>query len=72
MFVVGDGAELCHKHLAERGIDVVLAPEAVRLQNAWGVIRAAEGKPLEGADKLLPVYLRLSQAERERQERYFS
>lgn len=72
VFAVGDGAELCCRHFAERDIDSVLAPESVRLQNAWGVIRAAEGKPHEGADKLLPVYLRLSQAERERQERFFS
>lgn len=69
VFVVGDGAELCFRHFEEQNIDAVLAPEAVRLQNAWGVIRAAGGKPLGGADGLLPVYLRLSQAERERQER---
>ena len=30
---------------------------------------AALGKEAGGADDLLPVYLRLSQAERERQER---
>lgn len=69
VFLVGDGAELCCKHFAGQDIGAVPAPEAVRLQNAWGVIRAAEGKPLQSADKLLPVYLRLSQAERERQER---
>ena len=69
IFVVGDGAELCCGYFMQRDIDAVLAPEAVRLQNAWGVCRAVEGKAPQGADKLLPVYLRLSQAERERQER---
>lgn len=69
VFAVGDGAELCCGYFAQRDIDAVPAPEAVRLQNAWGVCRAAEGAAPQGADKLLPVYLRLSQAERERQER---
>ena len=69
VFVLGDGAELCCRYFAQRDIDAVLAPEAVRLQNAWGVCRAAGGETPQDADKLLPVYLRLSQAERERQER---
>ena len=38
-------------------------------QSAWGVAMAAADKPAGNADSLLPVYLRLSQAERERQER---
>ena len=37
--------------------------------NAWGVAREACGKPLLSSQELLPTYLRLSQAERERQER---
>lgn len=69
LYVTGDGAELCCGFFAQRNIDAVLAPEALRLQNAWGVCRAAWGCPPQGADKLLPVYLRLSQAERERQEK---
>jgi hypothetical protein len=39
------------------------------MQDAWGVAMAAADKTPGGPDALLPVYLRLSQAERERQER---
>ena len=69
IFVLGDGAELCYNHLKGRALPAILAPEDVRLQNAWGVCRAAEGKAPESAAALLPTYLRLSQAERERLER---
>lgn len=68
-WVVGDGAVLCRDFLRAEGLEAVLAPEAVREQSAWGVCRAAEGKTPRDAAELLPVYLRLSQAERERLER---
>ncbi len=66
IFVLGDGGELCYNELKKLGVTSVLAPESIRYQNAWGVCRAAEGKEPRGAGGLLPVYLRLSQAERER------
>ena len=69
IFVLGDGATLCYNYLSEKRIPAVLAPEEVRLQNAWGVCRAAEGAVPVSAALLLPRYLRLSQAERERLER---
>ncbi len=69
VFLVGDGAELSFRALTEQGIDCVLAPENLRMQDAWGVAMAAQDKEPGNADTLLPVYLRLSQAERERQER---
>ena len=69
IFVLGDGAQLCYNYLLEEKMDAVLAPEEIRMQNAWGVCRAAEGKDPLPAGQLLPVYLRLSQAERERLER---
>ena len=69
IFVLGDGAMLCYNYLLERSIPVTLAPEELRLQNAWGVCRAAEGLTPASAAELLPRYLRLSQAERERLER---
>ena len=69
IFVLGDGAQLCYNYLSERSLPASLAPERVRLQNAWGVCRAAAGRTPESAALLLPVYLRLSQAERERLER---
>ena len=47
----------------------MLAPENLRMQSAWGVAMAAMDKPDASADALQPVYLRLSQAERERQAR---
>jgi tRNA threonylcarbamoyladenosine biosynthesis protein TsaB len=65
-FLVGDGAELTYRALTEQGIPCVLAPENLRMQSAWGVAMAALDKEPGTADSLLPVYLRLSQAERER------
>lgn len=69
VFLVGDGAELTAAYFQENNIPYRLAPENLRWQSAWGVAMAAADKPAAGADALLPVYLRLSQAERERQER---
>lgn len=69
VFVTGDGAHLAAATLTEAGLRVTLAPEPVRYQTAWGVCMAARDKQPGSAHDLLPVYLRLSQAERERQER---
>ena len=69
MFLVGDGAELTYKYLTQAGIECSIAPENLRWQSAWGVAMAAQDKTPGTADDLLPVYLRLSQAERERAER---
>lgn len=68
-FLLGDGARLCLEGLSARGVACRLAPEPLLNQSAWGVCMAAEGREPQPAEKLLPVYLRLSQAERERQER---
>ena len=50
-----------------------MAPQQIRMQNAAGVgflaQKAAEENQLLSAQELTPVYLRLSQAERERLER---
>ena len=69
VFFLGDGAEMCYNALKDRITGAVLAPENIRMQSAWGVCRAAEGKTPRPAGELLPVYLRLSQAERERLEK---
>ena len=69
IFVLGDGGVLCYNYLIEQSLPALLAPEGVRLQNAWGVCRAAQLGTIVSAAELLPVYLRLSQAERERLER---
>lgn len=68
--LVGDGAELCRDTLFNlAGLTLTLAPEPLRVQNARGVGLAALGREPRHVDELLPVYLRLSQAERERQSR---
>ena len=69
VFLVGDGAVLTAKYFESVGIPFRLAPENLVWQSAWGVAMAAQDKKPGTADDLLPVYLRLSQAERERQER---
>lgn len=69
IFVLGDGALLCYNYLKDVLPAVSLAPESVRMQSAWGVCRAAQNVEPMPASGLIPVYLRLSQAERERLER---
>lgn len=68
--VVGDGTELCYNYLTENGILCQKLPHDQGLQSAEGVARvacamAARGE-LVSPQQLNPVYLRLSQAERER------
>ena len=69
VLLLGDGAPLTAAYFSENGIPYTLAPENILWQSAWGVAMAAQDKSFGSADELLPVYLRLSQAERERQER---
>ena len=69
VLLVGDGAEMSLEYLSENGVKCRMVPENLRYQSAWGVGMASLGKPCGTADELLPVYLRLSQAERERQAR---
>lgn len=66
--IVGDGALLCYNGLREAGVDCRLAPEHLRMQDAVGVCRCAETMAghFLSARQLHPVYLRPSQAERER------
>ena len=69
VFLVGDGASITKDYFDAQGIPCRVAPENLLWQDAWGVAMAAMDKTPGNADSLLPVYLRLSQAERERQER---
>lgn len=70
--IVGDGAALCCDYFTGAGISCTLAPAHLRQQSAIGVAMAAEEAGMDcavTAQDLSPVYLRLSQAERERLER---
>ena len=73
IFLVGDGSNLCYNALLEKVPGLVLPPEHRMHQRAAGVALAAERMLKEGGDfsgaALMPNYLRLSQAERERLER---
>lgn len=70
---VGDGAALCAGYLNNAGIPCRVADSAHRMQSAVGVALCAEEMAARGetvtAQGLEPVYLRLSQAERERLSR---
>ena len=73
IFLVGDGSVLTNTTLSESVSNLVLPPEWKQHQRAVGVALAArkqiqEGAACDGA-ALVPNYLRLSQAERERLER---
>ena len=73
IFLVGDGSNLCYNTLLESVPNLVLPPEHRLHQRAAGVGLAAlrqiaAGETGNGAE-LTPNYLRLSQAEREKQER---
>lgn len=70
IFLVGDGAQLCYNKFSPLLPNLYLAGEGVRYQRAASVILAAKeawdaGKAVSAA-RLAPVYLRLPQAERER------
>lgn len=77
IFLVGDGAELCYSQLKLDIKNLFLANSSVRFQNATSVgmigCAAFEGNTEDGnictAAELMPHYLRLPQAERERLSR---
>ena len=66
---VGDGAEMCYNKLKDT-CNVLIAAENVRFQRASSVAQVAEDMFKNGAavsaEELVPSYLRLPQAERER------
>ena len=70
VYLVGDGAALCYESFGGRLPDVVLPPENIRFQHAYGTAAAAAELIKQGsimsARELMPTYLRLPQAERER------
>ena len=72
VILVGDGAEMCYNIMKDR-TGVTLAPPMLVNQTGYGVCAAAEAAALRGdilsAGQLMPVYLRLPQAERERNAR---
>lgn len=74
VILVGDGAAITMSECTELSGVVEIAPENLRFQRASSVASAAVSKldagekPVNSAE-LLPSYLRLSQAERERKER---
>ena len=67
VYLVGDGAELCYKTFA--AIRAELLQPQLRFQRASGVAMAAQEMVENGQtvtpDALMPIYLRLPQAERE-------
>ena len=67
IYLVGDGAELCYETIAAIHAELVL-PQ-LRFQRASGVAMAAQEMVENGQtvtpDALMPIYLRLPQAERE-------
>ena len=69
IILVGDGAVLCSNYLGKELDNVVLAPFNKRVQTASSVAYAAFEKLKQGekltAQQLMPVYLRLPQAQRE-------
>ena len=71
VYLVGDGAALCHRTLID--LTLILPPEWKQHQRAVGVGLAAQAAIARGesgnAATLSPNYLRLSQAERERLEK---
>ena len=73
ILLVGDGAELCYAQMHVSLPQVELAPVALRHQKASSVALCAHRLYAQGvrveAGELIPTYLRLSQAERQLQEK---
>jgi len=64
LYLIGDGAEIVCESLIKQGVSCKIAPENARFQSAYGVALASIG--LEGGKTVEPEYLRIPQAERER------
>lgn len=73
IILVGDGSHLCYTTLRDEIPHLILAPASVRYQNAAATatvaMRKLQKKETVPAESLLPVYLRLPQAERELHQR---
>ena len=69
VWILGDGWQLAADALRDSGLRVAVAPEMLRWQSACGVAMAAAHAEPQPAEDLLPVYLRISQAERDWQAR---
>ena len=74
IIILGDGADLFYKFASDiKGVKLALEPN--KYQNATGVALAAESAFANGetisCEELLPVYLRLPQAERELKAKAF-
>ena len=75
VYLVGDGAELCYNMLGEMKNNILLTPAHLRYQRASSVavlgarIFSNGNKEEYAANKMLPSYLRLPQAERELKQR---
>lgn len=69
IFLVGDGADLCYNKLRGKISSLILPVQLLRFQNATSIGRLAlerlQRGETESAASLMPVYLRLPQAERE-------
>ncbi len=63
VIVIGDGADLVIKNCTLQ--NVTCAPKHLKIQSAVGVALAAETEEAVTGDELMPIYLRLPQAERE-------
>lgn len=75
VYLVGDGADLCYNMLGEMKNNILLTPAHLRYQRASSVAVLGErifsngNKEEYAANKMLPSYLRLPQAERELKQR---
>lgn len=71
IILVGDGADLCY-NIMDKCPGLEIADDKYKFQRATGILSAAlkaDKSAYVPAAELIPVYLRLSQAERERLER---
>lgn len=69
ILIVGDGADLFYSTVKDLDLELELATEHLKWQRAFGVAKSGYQKALNNetirAKDLLPIYLRLPQAERE-------
>ena len=69
IYLVGDGASICYNAYSGKLDNIILVPENIRYQRAYGTAKAAERLACHNglctSAALQPLYLRLPQAERE-------